>query len=191
MKKLILLIIAGCLLAAGGGTALADEPVAGVLPGNAFIPKGTILDVETASNVHSGDLAVGDIVYFKLQRALSVDGIVVVPAGAAGEAVVTDIRQANFFGRGGGITLTAKSLRTTNGAEIPLTMDIKRYGGDNNFIFASILLASKYRPAGALFRGSDQVIPLGTRFQVAVAANADLGCTPAMLPIVMAKNTGP
>lgn len=183
-----MLIIAGCFLAVGSSPALANEMAAGVLPGNAFIPKGTILDVETASNVNSGDLAVGDIVYFKLQRALSVDRIVVVPAGAAGEAVVTDIRPSNFFGRGGGITLTAKSLRTTNGAEIPLTLDIKRYGGDDNYVFATILLVSKYRLAGAIFRGSDQVIPLGTRFQVAVDANADLGCTPARLPIVMAKN---
>lgn len=191
MKKLLLLIIAGCLLAVGSGTALASETAAGVLPGNAFIPKGTILDVELASNVNSGDLAVGDIVYFKLQRALSVDHIVVVPAGTAGEAVVTDIRPSNFFGRGGGITLTAKSLRTSNGAEIPLTLDIKRYGGDDNFVFASILLVSKYRPVGAIIRGSDQIIPLGTRFQVAVDANADLACTPAMLPVVMAKNMGP
>lgn len=189
MKKLILLIIAGCLLVAGSGTALADEVVTGVLPGNAFIPKGTILDVETASNINSGDLAVGGIVYFKLQRALSVGRAVVVPAGTAGEAVVTDIRPANFLGRGGGITLTAKSLQTINGAEIPLAMDIKRYGGDDNFVLASIFMASKYRPAGIFLRGSDQVIPLGTKFQVAVAADADLGCTPAMLPIVMARNS--
>ncbi len=190
MKKLILLILAGCLLVAGSGTALADEVVAGVLPGNAFIPKGTILDVETASTINSGDLAAGAIVYFKLQRALSIDRVVVVPAGTAGEAVVTDIRPSNFLGRGGGITLTAKSLRTTNGAEIPLTLDIKRYGGDDNLMFAVIFLGAKYQPAPAIFRGSDQVIPIGTRFQVAVAADADLGCTPAMLPLVMAKNAG-
>lgn len=191
MKKLVMLIIVGCLLAVGGGTALAGELVAGVLPGNAFIPKGAVLDVEMASNVNSGDLVVGDIVYFKLQRALSVDHVIVVPAGTAGEAVVTDIRPSNFFGRGGGITLTAKSLRTSNGVEIPLSLDIKRYGGDDNFVLASILLVSKYRPIGAVMRGSDQIIPLGTRFQVAVDANVDLGCTPMMLPIVMAKNMSP
>lgn len=187
MKKLLLIIIAGCLLAAGGGIALADEAVSGVLPGNAFVPKGTLLDVEIASPVNSGDLDVGDIVYFKLQRGLSVDGVLVLPAGAAGEAVVTDIRRANFFGRGGGITLAAKSLLTANGAEIPLTLEIKKYGGDDNYVFASIFLKSKYRLAGAVFRGSDQIIPVGTRFQVAVASDADLGCRAERLPVVMAK----
>ena len=87
MKKIFCLLILGCLLAAGGSAALADEAVTGVLPGHAFVPMGTLLDVEIASPVNSGDLAEGDIVYFKLQRGLSIAGVIVVPAGAAGEAL--------------------------------------------------------------------------------------------------------
>lgn len=189
MKKLILAIIA-CFIFATGGIALAGEAVVGVLPGHAFVPKGTLIDVELAVPVNSGDLGVGDIVYFKLKQQLIVDGVVVVPAGMAGEAVVTDIRQSNFFGRGGGVTLEAKSLRAVNGAEIPLTLGIKKYGGDDNYVFATILFGgrlTRVQGAGALLRGSDQLIPVGTRFQVAVDADADLGCRPSMLPIAMAR----
>jgi hypothetical protein len=187
MKKLILAIIAGCILVAASGVALAGEAVMGVLPGHAFVPKGTLIDVEIASPVNSGDLSVNDIIYFKTVSPLSIDGVVIVPAGTAGEAVVTHVKHASFLGVSGGVTLKAKSLRTVNGAEIPLTLETKKYGGNNDLILAVILFRD-HRTLSIFIQGADQVIPVGTRFQVAVDADADLGCRPALLPLVMIKN---
>lgn len=188
MKKIILLIIAYCLLAAAGGVALAGEAASGVLPGNVFIPKGTLIDVEVASPVNSGDLAVGDIVYFKLVSPLNVNRVVVAPAGTAGEAVITHVKHAGILGTPGGITFKAKSLRTVNGVEIPLTLETKKYNGNNDLILGLILLKD-HRKWAFIVQGADAVIPVGTRFQVAVDADADLLCRPYMLPIVMARNT--
>lgn len=187
MKKLILIIIAGCILAATSGVALASEVVVGVLPGNAFVPKGTLIDVEIASPVNSGDLDVNDIVYFKAVSALNVNGVVIVPAGAAGEAVVTEVKHAGILGSPGGITLKAKSLRTVNGVDIPLTLETKKYNGNNDLILGLILLKA-HREWAFIVKGADAVIPVGTRFQVAVDADADLKCRPSQLSVVMAQN---
>jgi len=197
MKKNCTLILLVCLLLASiHGSALAANVVnvSGVAPGNAYIPKGTVIDAELLTFANSGDNDVNDIVYFRTMQNVTVNDIVVLPAGSVGQAVVTTVRRANFFGIGGGIEIRAKYTQALNGAVIPLTLDLKQYGGSTTMYIPAALLGlhflgfggSQLKVAG-LLRGENQNVPAGTKFQVAVESDADLGCTPDRLAAVMIK----
>ncbi|MDR3564185.1 MAG: hypothetical protein P4N59_22500 [Negativicutes bacterium] len=195
MKRMLgMVLLTGFFVACMIGHSLAYEvTVSNAVPGNAYIPKGTLINAELISGVNSVDNDVSDVAYFRVLQNVVVNGVVVLPSGTVGNAVVTAVKRSGYLGREGGIEMRARYVQALNGAVIPLTLDIKKYGGKDDkylpYLWASLyeLGYTKFAVFSGALRGADQEIASGTKFQVAVDYDTDLGCTPDRLPFVMVK----
>lgn len=196
MKRIVTAILIGCFLAVNfTGVALADgvAVTTGVPAGNAFIPRGTLIDAELISTVNSGDNWVRDFAYFRIRQNILVNGVVVLPRGTVGAAQVTVAEPASFLGKRGRLELQVRHIQALNGALIPVTLDIKKYGGpmdkDLPFLLLSLYTfnAHKLGKLYPAYRGGEAELPAGMNFQLAVDDDADLECTPERLAVVMVK----
>jgi hypothetical protein len=197
-KRIAAALITGLMLATLSGLALAAGTTVGdgVIAGNAYVPRGTLIDAEIITTANSRDFDVNDVVYFKTLQTIKVNGVVVVPGGSVGQAVVTAVRPAGFWGQGGGIEIRARYVQALNGTIIPLTLDVKQEGRSNLLYvpFAAMVLRhyeglpfKESVGGGGLIHGNEADVPSGTKFQVAVQTDADLGCTNSQLQYQMVK----
>lgn len=148
--------------------------VTSVVPGNVYIPKGTMIKCETITPANSGKNNVGDTIVFKTVENLVINGVVIIPAGTAGEAVVKSVKRAGAWGKGGGIELEARATKTVNNIQVPLSLDTKKYGGGQAMVVPWLLVGV----FSGFINGKNQDIPTGTKFSVAVDADVDLATTP-------------
>lgn len=163
----------------------AESPIiSNHIPGNIYIPKGTIIKAETITPVNSGKNKVNDIVMFKTVETIVINDVEVIPKGTVGEAIVTKVRPAGSWGKGGKVELSAKSIKTLNGVEVPLTLDTTKSGGSANMVLGVLA----FGVFSGFLHGSNQDIPTGTKFQVAVESDTDLRVTNEQLADVMKKN---
>lgn len=140
------------------------------VPAKIYIPKGIIIETELLTAVNSGKNKLGDIVQFRTRESLVINDVVVIPRGTVGEATVSKIRKAGSWGKGGKIDLTAKSVRTLNGVEVPLTLEANKSGGNANMAVGILALGV----FSGFISGKNVDIPVGTRFNVAVESDTDL-----------------
>lgn len=197
MKKIFRILVTGivalslvgstiCFAAEDAKTASAPAAqvtpvVSSIIPGNVYIPKGTMVQCETINGVNSGVNNVGDRVAFKTLESVVVNGVVIIPKGTAGEAIVKNVKRAGAWGKGGGIELEARHTKTINNIDVPLSLDTKKYGGGQAMVVPWLLVGV----FSGFIRGKNQDIPSGTKFTVAVDADVDLGVKPEGLADAM------
>ena len=162
----------------------SSPQVSNLVPGNVYIPKGTLLKTEIITPINSGKNKVNDIVLFKTTETIVINGVEVIPKGTTGEAVVTKASPAGSWGKGGKVELAAKSIKTLNGVEVPLTLDAQKSGGGANMVLGVLAFGI----FSGFLHGSNQDIPTGTKFQVAVESDTDLQVTNETLADVMKKS---
>lgn len=177
---IILTLILSVLM---NSVVFAAQDVTSIVPGNVYIPKGTMIHAELITGVNSGKNNVGDIALFKTTENLVINGVVVIEKGATGEAIVKNVKRAGAWGKGGGIELSANSIKTINNTAVPLTLDTKQYGGGEAMLVPALLIGV----FSGFVRGKNQDIPMGTKFVVAVDTDVDLGVTPELLATTMQK----
>lgn len=140
--------------------------------GNAYIPKGTVLQIELTKELSSKKAKVGDLVPLRLVENLIVNDVIVAPAGSEVKGVVTTSRKAGLLGRGGKLEFVVVSVQTINGVEIPLQYT-KGEHGDND-IGAVAVVAFVSIIGGVFMKGKNVVYNEGLRFNAAVTADTDL-----------------
>lgn len=158
------------------------------IPGHAFIPAGTMIACELVTGLNSGRNSTGDSVMFKTTEAVVINGVTVIPVGAAGQAVVSNIRKAGSFGRGGRVTISTRSVKAINGADIPVRFDLSKSGGNEGWVIPAFLFVSIL---AGFAKGKNQDLPAGTRFNVAVESDYDLGVEVERLSEVMVDPNKP
>lgn len=79
------------------------------------IPAGTSVPIEILAQIDSENHDVGDAWTGRVTRDVTVNGRVVIPAGAAVSGVVTAIDEGDESGGNGSITLQARSIETVAG----------------------------------------------------------------------------
>ena len=133
--------------------------VSSIPAGNAYIPKGTIIDVELLEELSSKKNHVDD-------------DVIVVPAGALVEGKVTKCTSSGLFGRAGKLEFTINSVRSINGVDIPLQYtDFKEAGSDDG----AVAVAAVVTLIGGLFmKGKNVSFPAGTKMSAKVVADTDL-----------------
>jgi len=185
MKVSKVLVFTIIMIFACNLVVFASSPqVSNLVPGNVYIPKGTIIKTEIVTPVNSGKNKVNDIVMFKTIETIVINGVEVIPKGTTGEAVVNKVRPAGAWGKGGKIELAARSIKTLNGIEIPLTLDVQKSGGGANMVLGVLAIGI----FSGFLHGSNQDIPAGTTFQVAVESDTDLKVTNETISEVMKKS---
>ena len=193
-KKFISSILCVTMLTSFPCYAAADEDsddndtltVSTVRKDNAFIPRGTILEVEIARTFSSKNFKEGDSVPLRLADNLIVNDVVVAPRFSRVKGMVTRARKAGGFGRSGKLEFRIISFRTLNGIEIPLEFALEEKGrADKGAVPVAILVSVI---GGAFMKGSNVTIPQGTRFEAEVPSDVDLEVSLDDLKEVMAAN---
>lgn len=156
--------------------------------GNAYIPAGTSIACELITGLNSGRNSVNDPVMFKTTEAVVINGVTVIPVGAVGQAVVSEVKKAGSFGKGGRVTISTRSIKAINGADVPVTFDMTKAGGTEGWVIPAFLVVSIL---AGFAKGKNQEIPAGSRFNTAVAADYDLGVTADQLGEAMADPNKP
>ncbi|MBR6712525.1 MAG: hypothetical protein IKI76_05950 [Selenomonadaceae bacterium] len=151
----------------------SEEVKVSTIPeGNAYIPKGTILQVELTKELSSKKSKVGDAVPLRLVENLIVNDVIVVPAGSDVKGVVTKARKAGGLGRGGKLEFTIVSVKTINGVEIPLQYTKGEHGAGDGGAVAVVAFVSIV--GGIFMKGKNVVYNEGLKFDVQVTADTDL-----------------
>ena len=195
MKRMLLTLLLLFLCLPVVLAAVAVQPdttamiVSEILPGDAYIPKGTMIRAELLTEVNSGKNKVGDKIYFKVLEDIKLGDAVVVAKGTTGEGYVKTVKRAGMFGKGGAIELDASNVQTRNGVEVPLTMDVSKYGGDNR-IEINYNNSVETAIISGLLPGSNQKIKAGTILSILVPFNVDLQVKPEGLLAATAPTEG-
>lgn len=181
MKKFVAAAVcAGMLFSQGLYVApafAAENPpqvmkLAPVKEGNAYIPKGTKLQIELTKELSSKKAKVGDSVPLKLVQNLIINDVVVIPAGSEVRGIVTKARKAGGLGRGGKLEFTVVSVNTINGVEVPLQYTKGEHGAGDGGAVAVVAFVSIV--GGIFMKGKNVVYNEGLRFDAEVTANVDL-----------------
>ena len=181
MKKFVsVAICAGMIFSQGiyAAPAFADESylraveVSTIPDGNAYIPKGTVLQIELTKELSSKKAKVGDAVPLRLVENLIVNDVIVAPAGYEVKGVVTKARKAGGLGRGGKLEFTIVSVKAINGVEIPLQYTKSEHGtsdGGAVAVFAAVSIVG-----GLFMKGKNVIYNEGLKFDAEVTADTDL-----------------
>lgn len=184
LSKFIALVMVTLFLITSVVPVYASPAVSSVVPGHIYVPKGTIIKAELVNGVNSGKNQVNDVILFKTTESIVINGVEVIPRGTTGEAVVSKVSKAGYWGKGGKVELAAKSIKTLNSIEVPLTSDVSKAGGGANMVLGVIAIGI----FSGFLHGKDQDIPAGTKFNVAVESDTDLGVDEEQLAGVMKKS---
>lgn len=146
-----------------------------------IIPKGTELVGELVTPINSKSSKKGDPIVFKLAQNFIYKNAIILEKGTSGQAVVTHAEKATYFGQGGQVGFSPKSITTSNGIEIPLTFETQIRGdaqNDANMVIATIGVGI----FASFFHGKNQSFPVGTKFKIFVEKDTDLHLNENELP---------
>lgn len=160
-----------------------EAKVSSIPKGHAYIPADTILHVELMEEISSKNIKKGAPVPLKLQENLIVNDVIVVPAGAEVEGVVTQAKKNGMFGRSGKLEFSINSVKAINGVRIPLEYLTKKEAGSDG---GAVAVATAVSLIGGLFmKGKNVSFPAGSVFDARVTSDTDLNVTLEDLPQAM------
>ncbi len=140
--------------------------------GEAYIPKGTVIDVELTSEISSKTCHKGDIVPLQTLSNLVINDVMIIPAGTKVNGVVTVARKNGMFGRSGKLEFTINEVKTLNNIKVPLQYVGKKKAGDDG---GAVAVAAAVTLVGGLFmKGKNVSFPAGTEFEATVSSDTDL-----------------
>ena len=146
--------------------------------GEAFIPKGTSLEIVLPHHLHSRHMEAGDMITFKLKEPLLVNDVVVAPAGTNVWAEVLYSVGSWSWGHGGEMDMLLKGFKTYNGVVVPLNLRVQKKNSDMN----DLAVALGYGiVGGAVFHGSSVRVHKEEPWIVQVSENVDLNISLADL----------
>lgn len=153
------------------------------------IPDGTPIPLYLKDDLNSKKNKENDPIRFQVREDVRVNGVVVIPFGTWASGRVTGVGGSGFAGQSGKLSFSVDSLKTPDGAVIPLRGAPTLKGGSNKAVTAAATAA--YGPAALLMRGSHADIRKGTMLTVYVDGDRDVVVTPLRLPGIAVKPPSP
>lgn len=136
-------VIMAMKMAPNGPPALADvDSRIKSLTTPVRIPKGTLIEVETAKAVTSADVSVGSPITFQTTRRLFVNGILVVERGALARARVVKVQRARRLGRPGMLAWEMEHVVAVDGTRVPISLSGKQIGTSRSLAIAGGAVAT-------------------------------------------------
>jgi len=165
-----------------------DAHIAGDTPAPVAAPRvpvphtlldGTPVKLRLAENLTSATAKTGDQVPFEVTEDVQVDGVVVLPKGAAALATVTDANPKKRMGRGGKLDVNIDSARLADGEKVQLRASQENQGGGHVGAMTGAMVGTAivFFPAAPLFlfmHGKDVTIPKGTEITAFVQGDMKL-----------------
>lgn len=144
--------------------AFPGEPATETRPENIVIPQGTLIKVRAADTISSGHAKLNDKVHFNVTEDVVVNGILLVPARTDVEAVVTKVKRARVWDRGGELEVTFSAVKTKDAGSLPVSGLLHQRGNKPNFFV-------KYAVLGVLVKGKQAILKEGTEAALKVTAD--------------------
>jgi hypothetical protein len=152
--------------------AVAQEPIKVYM----MVPDGTPVHLYLMDDLSSRKSKGGDAIRFKVRESVRVDGIEVIPAGAAAVGHVVAVGRRGFAGHSGRLGLSVDYAVAFNGAEVPLRGEATVMGGSNGASAAAA--TAPFGPAALLMRGWDTDIRRGTMLNAYVDGEQAVSLNP-------------
>jgi len=131
-----------------------------------------VVEIEIMDSLSSRRQRPGDGFDIQLAKAIMIDGVVVVPAGAAGRGEVVDAGHSQFGGKPGKLVLAARFIELP-GIRVPLR-GLKLSGGGEDRTSTAMVVSMLVGIPGIFVQGGEIEIPAGTRAYAKVAADVIL-----------------
>jgi len=128
-----------------------------------ILRNGTAIRLKLGKTISSATAHVGDIVDLQVVKAVAVDGLLVIPAGAAAVGLVTDAEPKKRMGRGGRLALSINFVRLKDD-EKAAVRSFQQSSGSTSSAGTILPLAS----------GKDVVFTQGTEFTAYVDGDMQL-----------------
>lgn len=188
------------------GAAMADRPLAmrvervlGMVVSDPVtsepvtLPAGTVARLQLMETLKPSVTKKGDKVLLRLSHNISVDGKLVVPAGAPAVAVVTSVRKPRSFGRPSKITLSVRELRTLGSQTLPLTtgdaskkaekFEASYAAAAGTSLVGAIALGPVGLAGGFFVRGKARDVPAGSILYAETASAQNVEAYPVPEPL--------
>lgn len=140
---------------------------------------GTPIKLRLSQTVSSADAKMGQDVAFEVTEDVQVDGVVVLPKGAAALGNVTEAEPKRRMGRGGKLDITISYARLADQEKVALRASKEAKGGGHVGAMTGAMVGTAivFFPAAPLFlfmHGKDITIPQGTEITAFVEGDMHL-----------------
>jgi hypothetical protein len=136
------------------------------------MPANLPVDLEIVDSLSSKTSKIGDFFPLRLAESLSIDGRIVVAAGAMGQGQIVHAKRAGMAGRAGELIITARYIDCA-GVHLPLRgfhFGLSGHSHDSAALAASMAIPF----AGLLVGGGQATVPAGTRANARLATYVDI-----------------
>lgn len=145
------------------------------------IPVSTIVTMKNLDELNSKTAEKGQEVRFAVANDVTVDDVVVIPAGMETVGTITNARKAGRFGRDGKIEITYNTVRASDGTLVKLTIgektkeEYKRTAGAVGASAAGAIILGPVGLVGGLFvNGHNVEFPAGTEMYAETKENTEV-----------------
>ncbi|MFW6029331.1 MAG: hypothetical protein ACOCRO_03665 [Halanaerobiales bacterium] len=132
-------------------------------------------DISTASN------KTGDIIDFLVENSLWVDNYLIIPSGIKGSIKLTEIQNADNFGKDASLSLSINDITAIDGRKVPLALVANDEGSYSTEIAVGVSLLSTIivsNPiglvAGYFYTGKDIELAAGSVIQIQVREDVEI-----------------
>jgi len=143
------------------------------------VPAETLVRIRLDTEINSSRNSVGDRIRYRIVDDVIVDGRIVIPAGAEGEARVTGVQAARAFGQAGRVEIDWGFAHSFDGTPIRFNVSARASQENQQLAVAAsvaglMLLGPIGLVSGFLVQGQEHIIPAGTEFFVEVARSVEV-----------------
>ncbi len=143
------------------------------------IPRGTVVEIETAYRIDSQEIKPGEAISFKVVNPVRVGETTVIAAGAIATGRVVIARRGGHFGRAGRLAWTMETVNAVDDSRVPIQATGRVVGDSKGAKVATRVVLTgallwPIAPVALLHgfkRGKNAYLPQGRRFEVTVSAD--------------------
>jgi hypothetical protein len=143
------------------------------------IPRGTVIELETAYRISSQEIKPGEAISFKVVNPVRVGENTVIAVGAIATGRVVKATRGGHFGRAGRLVWTMETVNAVDDSRVPIQATGRRVGDSKGAKVATKVVLTgallwPIAPVGLLHgfkRGENAYLAQGHRFEVAVSAD--------------------
>jgi hypothetical protein len=144
------------------------------------IPRGTVIEIETAYRISSQEIKVGEAISFKVVNPVRIGENTVIPSGAIATARVVHATRGGHFGRAGRLAWKMETVNAIDDSRIPIQAAGREVGDSKGAkVATSIVLTGALlwpiAPVALLHgfkRGENAYLPQGRRYEVIVSTDS-------------------
>jgi hypothetical protein len=149
------------------------------------VPANTLVKISLVTPINAKELKKGDIIKFRAAEDVIENDMLLITAGALGEGVVTDVSQAQNFGRDAKINIDFKDMEAVDGTKIDMTLgeeakeNMEQMGMAAGASLAGMIILGPIGIIGGAFvKGKNINLPEGTEMYLQTEKDCSIYAIP-------------